>query len=752
MNKALITVALRYRAIYLNVNRTDTVPSDTPTVPVLAFIARLKENGFSVSERLLHALNGVCAGELADLTVIINDVMGVHLNWAPLVKSWNIPTGENCMDHLVTFLANCLGGEKAGLKGTTLPCGHFIPDGTFPLERYNGCPFCGKPFKTAGFVYKGQGSKLKELRLFTDEDMKRVFLSLLQSPVPLDGTQRDSFKKLLSMYEVPDKVNIPMKETIMLVIRALVKQGKGEKAAFLLKTPTDILRYLWYEKTKNVQIIEPRTLIANARKCYFHMFGPLDRSADAAESMKQKLMLKYDRRTCRVVASWLNALPLTAVQAAENMHPKRGMWVRMIRALRLGEYARRGFNHLAEILDVFYNQSYTTFQGKIDKARETNNAEAVLALLRQRPGLFARCLFATMLRYGSQATLNAFQEVADRMPARLLLSLENVAEEYFDCERTRLARPITGGTKIIPPNKLLTLYSDLDRCRMVEEVKDVYTESMKRRFARIPATGKTMYIEPMLFNIPVSVGDRSATIQDTSCALPGTLFPVEGDTVRLFMQWGKGLPAQHLDMDLSCRITFADRKEVCAYYHLTATGARHSGDIREIPDQVGTAEYINLDLNELRDKAAQYVIFTCNAYSCGTLSPNLVVGWMDSSYPMKISKNTGVAYDPSCVQHMVRISESNLAKGLVFGILDVKQREIIWLEMPFTSQTIQGCSTKSVEALLDKLRNKVSVGDLLQLKAEAQHLELVKTPETADESYTYEWALNPAEVSLLLNI
>jgi len=36
------------------------------------------------------------------------------------------------------------------------------------------------------------------------------------------------------------------------------------------------------------------------------------------------------------------------------------------------------------------------------------------------------------------------------------------------------------------------------------------------------------------------------------------------------------------------------------------------------------------------------------------------------------------------------------------------------------------------------------------MKAEAQHLEIVENANEADEAYTYEWALNPAEVSGLL--
>ena len=752
-NEILTREALRYRAVFLDINHEDINMNSEASVPVLAFVARLKENGFCVSEELLHSLNAVSIDRLAEITECINDVMGVKLNWASLVKGWDVPTGESLADHLITFIANIF-GEKAGFKGTTLPCGHLIPEGTFPIERYNGCPFCGTPFETADFVYKGQGSKLKELRLFTVADMEHVFTTLLASATPLDATQKDSLEQLLREFPLPENANITMKETAMLVIKLLVEQDKADEATKLLKTPTDILRYLWYEKTGYVQIIEPKTLVAHARKLYYHMWGPLDRGVDAAKDMKKKLMLKYDRRACLRVALWLNAIPLTAKQAAENMNPKRGMWVRMIRALRLGEYSRKnGFDHLAEILDVFYKQDYSTWQGRVDKARLENDADKTLTLLKERPGLFARCLFASMLRFGSDKVLAAFEEIADKMPARLLLSLSNAAEAYFDPKEVRLARTITGVTHKIEPNKLLALYDDDARKSMVEAVDGLYKASMARRFAAQETESKTIFIDSSLYNIPVSVGDRSTTIQDTSCALMGTRFPVEGDAVRLFLQWGKGLHAQHLDMDLSARIARANGKvSECAYYSLTCVGAKHSGDIRSIPEMVGTAEYIELSLPELEAVDAKYVTFTCNAYSVGALSPNLVVGWMDSANPMKISEKKGVAYDPSCVQHMVRISEGNLSKGLVFGVLDVAKREIIWLEMPFTSQTLRGANSEAIEALLHKLEAKLSIGQLLELKATAQNLTIVENVEDADEAYTYDWALNPAEVTKLLNL
>ena len=102
---------------------------------------------------------------------------------------------------------------------------------------------------------------------------------------------------------------------------------------------------------------------------------------------------------------------------------------------------------------------------------------------------------------------------------------------------------------------------------------------------------------------------------------------------------------------------------------------------------------------------------SCNAYSHGAISPNLMVGWMNSAFPMAISNETGVAYDPSTVQHIVRISEGNLEKGLVFGVLDIDKREITWLEMPFTAQVVGKLDTAALDTLLRRLKNKLKVGD-----------------------------------------
>lgn len=749
MKTDLLKVSIRQNAIYLplveGMEKREALTSTT-----VAWVAQLCKMGYGLSEELLHAVNQIPPTQQVEILRVIKDVLGVTLNWAPLVKGWDTPTGETRLDHLITWIANIFNTKK----GVTLPCGHLIPENTFPLERYNGCPFCGTPFETATTEYFGQGSKLKVLNLWQDKDLNAFFNDLLESRTALDATQADSLKILLRELP-PPKADIRMKETLMLMIDTLVEQGREQEAQVYFSTPNDVLRYLWYKNTGFLQIIEPKTIIRKASRNNAHLCATLDKSSSAVEMKREELKLKYSRHECKMVALWLNNLSMDSQKSCEIMHPKREMWVRMIRALRLSEYARKkGFEKLKELIDVFYRQAYTVWQGEVEHNRLKMDAAQTFYLLKQRPGLFARSLFANMLWFGPEETLAAFREIVHLLPARLVVTLGMYAENYFDPERKRMVKPLGGNPLLIVPHYLLEIYMADELKAMVKGVQDLYKEVVSARFAKASAKASakgenaSIYIDPMLFHIPLSIGDRSETIQDTSCALQGTRFPIEGETVRLFMQWGKGLPAQPLDMDLSCYIALPSAIEVCSYFNLQAVGAKHSGDIRSIPDKKGTAEYIELNLNKLNQVGAQYVAFTCNAYSNGAISPNLIVGWMDSAYPMKISEKTGVAYDPSCVQHQVRVSQS-LQKGLVFGVLKVKEREIVWLEIPFGGQTILSLDSKTIEQYLDKLEAKITIGELLTIKAQAQGLKLTDTPE-ADEVYTREWAMNSAAVTKLL--
>lgn len=740
--KNLLKVSLRQNTIFIaNASIIGSQKELKGTTSVL--VANLSKLGFDVSEPLLRTLNQTSPQFQLEVLKTFQEVMGVNKNWTPLAKGWDVPTGETITDHIITYFVNIFGG-----KGTRLGCGHIIPANTFQLERYNGCPFCGTPFEFGKIENYGQGSKKKTLELWTEEELESFLKDLLTSKTALDATQVDSLKILLAALPLP-MVQVGMKETLMLVIDTLIAQNQAEKASVLFSSPNEILRYLWYKHTGFLQIIEPKTIVKRHAKNNKHLGTWLETSGKARIEKIADLKLKYSRKDGLMVAKWLNNLDLAPDKACEIMHPKRGMWVRFIRALRLAEYSKRtGFEKLAALLDTFYNQMYEVWQGKVNHYRLKSDDVETFRLLKQRPGLFARSLFANMLWFGADETIAAFSEVIGKVPARLIFTLNMYAQNYFNPNSTREVKPLGGVAKHIPANQLLGMYDVEQLAEMQSKIEDLCLLAMRKRFEKIENPNKTIFIDPQLFKMPVAIGDRSDSIQDLPVALMGTRFAVEGDSVRLFMQWGQGLPAQHMDMDLSCQIAYNNSLDFCSYMQLKTTGCKHSGDIRSIPNKVGTAEYIDLNINELEREGAKFVSFVCNAFSNGSITPNMVVGWMNSHHPMKVSESTGVAYDPSCVQHQVRITQE-LAKGLVFGVLDVKNREIIWLEMPFQGQVVQQLNLKGINALLAKLNAKLTIGNLLTLKAEAQNLTLIDT-DIADESYTMQWAMNAANVTKLL--
>jgi hypothetical protein len=758
----LLTIALRQNAVFIPKTALTTAHS-TLNATTSVLCANAAKLGFAFDEPLLHALNGVSPVYKSKIFEFLKKVTGVDKNWTPLVKDWDIPTDVSIYDHLITLFHNMKGLRTSAQIDTEMPCGHAIPNGTFPLERYNGCPFCGTPFEFGKLEKTGQGSKLKVLTLWSEDDAQAFLHDLLQSKTALDATQIDSLKLLLATFPLPEKLALGIKETMVLVVDTLLEKGEGAKASACFTSPTDILRYLWFKHTGFLQIIEPKVLEKRmAKNAVMHsrytfganQKGETDKQAAAETAIKSKLDLKYDRKICLVVANWLNdvigAANGAAEKTAEIMHPKRAMWVRFIRALRLAEYSKRkGMEPLARLLDVFYNQTYTVWEGRVSHFRLRSDADATFALLKQRPGAFARSLFANMLWFGDAETIAAFSEVSDAVPLRLLFTLNMYAENYFTKQTHRAVKPLGGINKTILAHPLLDLYDDAQLQTMKDRVAELCLATAQKHFAAQPAKYKKVFIDPLLYKMPIAIGDRSEAIQDRPVALMGTRFPMEGEQIRLFLQWGNGLPAQHLDMDLSCQITYPTHVDYCSYSNLTTTGCQHGGDIQQIPNKVGTAEYININLPILEKAGAKYVTFICNAFTSGALSPNLVVGWMDSKHPMHISPRTGVAYDPSCVQHEVRITQT-ITKGLVFGVLDVAAREVIWLEMAFDGQVAQNLSVSGVEALLAKLKSKLSIGALLELKAKAQNVAIVADALDADMVFDYNWAINAAAVTQVL--
>ncbi|NME71897.1 TerD family protein [Flammeovirga aprica] len=743
MKNELQKVAIRNGALYVPL--IETPEKAVITAITKSYIRLFEEVGLYFSNDLLLHLNAVSQTEKEAIYAVVQEILGLKKNWTPLIKEWDQPSKITFGDQVITWLSNKMGSQS----GYLLPCDHVISEGTFNIDEFNGCPHCGTPFEVGKLMLKDEGKKLKKLSLWTDQELEKYFHGLLASAVALDATQVENLQILLKYFDLPEDAQIVMKETKMLVIDTLTQQNEIRKANQFFQSPNDVLRYLWYKHTGYLQLVKPKVIIKRKGINAVNIHRQMDAQQATKKKATDALKLKFSRKEAKVYAYWLNCLTMNIQQQCEDMHPNRGMWVRVIRALRLGELSKRkGYEKLAQLMDTFYNQNYTVWQGRVNHFKLKLDAEKTFSLLKQRPGLFARSLFANMLWFGPEVTLKHFKEIVNQLPSRLIYTLNMYADTYFDPSSDRVVKPLGGTSKRIPKNHLLQAYMEEDLKEMVNQIHQLTFEKIKEKLEQEEVKPHSIYIDPQLYNIPFAIGERSNHIQDLNHVPTGARFPIEGDKVRLFMQWGEGLSAQHLDMDVSCMVIYPEKAEFCSYSQLNIGGCKHSGDIQQIPEKVGTAEYIDVDVAYLQKWGAKYVYFTSNAYTNGSLSPNMMVGWMNSEYPMTIS-STGVGYHPAHIQQHIKIKEG-LAKGLLFGILDIQKREMIWLEMDFSGQVVQNMNLKTVESLMQKMEARIKVGDILKLKAGIHQLTITENQEEADQVYDLKWASDPNELNQFL--
>ena len=484
----LIKAALRQQALYLPVSENISETDETIKAS-FELVNNFSKLGYAVSEDALKALHKTSAAYKYILYQTLCDIKGINKNWTPLVKGWDVPTGESRLDHIATWVANIFKWNV----GKTLPCGHIIPEGTFPLERYNGCPFCGTPFKFDELELKKQGSAKTTLELWTEEDAKQILVDLLQSKTALDATQQESTKALLQHFGLPP-VQIAMKETCVLAIDFLVANNQAEKAQQYFQTPADILRYLWFKHTGFIQLVEPKTILKKNRENNSGWNVNIEGAKKNVRKSKEDLKLKYSRAESKMVAAWMNKLDMPAEKICEIMHPKRGIWVRMIRALRLAEISKKeGFEKLKDILDEFYNETYFVWQGAVDDNRKQFKEAEVVELLQQRPGMFARSLFSNMLWFGYKNIISAFEEIVDKIPTRLVFTLNAYAKNYFEKNGNRVVKPLGGYAKTVKNNPLLVNYSQQELINMQDAIEALCITAMMSRFKNQPTQSKTIF-------------------------------------------------------------------------------------------------------------------------------------------------------------------------------------------------------------------------------------------------------------------
>ena len=95
--KNLQTVSLRQAAVFIPASFVKQSSKEMTTMTSV-LVANSNKLGFTFSEELIHALNGLSPTYKLKVLEGLKEVTGVKKNWTPLVKGWDVPTGEYLLD------------------------------------------------------------------------------------------------------------------------------------------------------------------------------------------------------------------------------------------------------------------------------------------------------------------------------------------------------------------------------------------------------------------------------------------------------------------------------------------------------------------------------------------------------------------------------------------------------------------------------------------------------------------------------
>ena len=205
----------------------------------------------------------------------------------------------------------------------------------------------------------------------------------------------------------------------------------------------------------------------------------------------------------------------------------------------------------------------------------------------------------------------------------------------------------------------------------------------------------------------------------------GSRLPMpEGTKLRCFTYWEKVD-----DIDLSAfGMTEDGEVEEFSWRDMWSVdpdeGIVFSGD--ETSGYNGGSEYFDIDLERFEETHPdfRYIVFANNVYTNGVTFSDCVC---KAGYMIREKIDSGEVYEPKTVKTAFAIN-GNSSYAALFA-LDLKTREIVWLNITFESRTrVAGEENISFTLRYMDILDVLNVYDLFRMKAEA----LVSDPEEAD--------------------
>lgn len=505
-------------------------------------------------------------------------------------------------------------------------------------------------------------AKVKVLEAGSFNDLNDIFNNLCASKTSLSKNDVDDMIFILNSVKVTLPDEIPFKENAACVCRLLVDTGvdtDGSLCKKYVKTATDILRLITAMSDGDVSL---------------------------AENTKFRNLKRSERRII------MNLLAGCG-NAAEDMNRYAGRWIRVGEKLHPGEFAKNErYTKVVQAFGVIRNDGkIQSFAGKVDAAVASGDVNAVVSLLKKRPGEFARRIDFLLRTFDKDANrktvIMGFASVAKDVSSTVLLQVR----EHFinklngnDDMRVFFPKGNLARSYYVKNNKTETVSEDA-----MKMVIAVCESALVNIYGNREFLGK-VYIDEALKNYTVPFSLRSAGKTMTAVSR-GSRIAIDDSAkiIRPFIWW-TNTKDNIIDVDLSIAV-FADDwncLEHVSYSNLKSSrfGICHSGDITNggPVDGEGVAEFIDLDIEKALSAGARYAVFNVYNFSNENFSKmeHAAFGFMTRN-DMKI----GEIFEPSTVRQ--RMGLASATTTCIPVIFDLKERVFVWCDMALTADHVR---------------------------------------------------------------
>ncbi len=568
---------------------------------------------------------------------------------------------------------------------------HYDSDGTWrPDETSSKFPvFENVDFKTIG--------------LCGENEITRLFRNILES----NGSITEYDKKIVN-YSLLKRdnawfkdVKITFKETLCEVVGLLYKNGLTSLEIPSVKTATDILRIASYFSAGDITLAEKtRFKLKNAQRRYIVQL-------------------------------------LEKVITEEEIAKYKDEWVALFHHLHIGSFKKATSSNL--IAKKLREEKVRSMNSPLEIALEKRDEKALLELLPRNMGDFARRLDFILREFEDNTKfLSLFYKGIKKVDTRVLLQVlshftyrnERDIRVVIPKGNPRKSHILKDAVKIVP-DKSIDLLVTMLRGELI------------MRYSVKPKLGKT-WINDSLKKAPIPMQMRTAS-DGLYVMQRGTRMKLnEKSIVRFFIHWTGD------DVDLSaCFLTEnLSYHSTIAYYNqksdVDEIRSVHSGDITRAPN--GACEFIDIDMDSIKDKSIRYVVLDVRVYSGGSLVDQQAnAGWMMRS---ELGSH-GEIFDAKTVEQRILLSTN---KNAVVALFDLKEREVIWMDLEGSSSTLNGGnnvasnkpSMKQMAEIAINFKN-LSIYDLLKLHAVGRG-ELVSDKESADTVFDNDYIFKHSEL------